>query len=162
MKDLIKLIDAFTKYGNDIINDNDNDNVKVYDLTTDEGIKGYNKQLDELSETDLDFLNDFGIDAKKLIKEMRNLGNHIYESNKEDETPVQQQLDRKTVDHTDTEKIERPSDKLSVDQKLQLHKITQEYVDTMIKPYNKGQLTNNQINDAYAGLFEFAAWIMKR
>ena len=162
MKDLIKLIDAFTKYGNDIISDNDNDNVKVYDLTTDEGIKDYNKQLDDLDKTDLDFLNDFGIDAKKLIKEMRNLGNHIYESNKEDEEPAQKQLDRKTVDHTDTEKIERPSDKLSVDQKLQLHKITQEYVDTMIKPYSKGQLTNNQINDAYAGLFEFAAWIMKR
>ena len=155
MKDLIKLIDTFTKYGND------NDNVKVYDLSTDEGIKGYNKQLDKLSETDLDFLNDFGIDAKKLIKEMRNLGNHIYESNKEDETP-QQQLDRKTVDHTDNEIFERPSDKLSVDQKLQLHKITQEYVDTMIRPYSKGQLTNNQINDAYAGFFEFAAWIMKR
>ena len=162
MKDLIKLIDAFTKYGNDIITDNDNDNVKVYDLTTDEGIKDYNKQLDELSETDLDFLNDFGIDAKKLIKEMRNLGNHIYESNKEDEEQVQQQLDRKTVDHTDNEKFERPSDKLSVDQKLQLHKITQEYVDTMIKPYNNGQLNNAQINDAYAGLFEFAAWIMNR
>ena len=31
MKDLIKLIDAFTKYGYDIIADNDNDNVKVYD-----------------------------------------------------------------------------------------------------------------------------------
>ena len=156
MKDLIKLIDAFIKYAND------NDNVKVYDLTTDEGIKDYNKQLDDLDKTDLDFLNDFGIDAKKLIKEMRNLANHIYESNKEDEEPAQKQLDRKTVDHTDTEKIERPSDKLSVDQKLQLHKITQEYVDTMIKPYSKGQLTNNQINDAYAGLFEFAAWIMKR
>lgn len=156
MKDLIKLIDAFIKYRND------NDNVKVYDLSTDEGIKGYNKQLDKLSETDLDFLNDFGIDVNKFIKEMRELGNHIYESNKEDETPAQQQLDRKTVDHTDNEIFERPSDKLSVDQKLQLHQITQEYVDTMIKPYSKGQLTNNQINDAYAGLFEFAAWIMKR
>ena len=156
MKDLIKLIDAFMKYAND------NDNVKVYDLSTDEGIKGYNKQLDKLSETDLDFLNDFGIDTKKLIKEMRNLGNHIYESNKEDEKPAQHQLDRKTVDHTVDEKFERPSDKLSVDQKLQLHKITQEYVDTMIKPYNNGQLNNAQINDAYAGLFEFAAWIMNR
>ena len=156
MKDLIKFIDAFTKYRND------NDNVKVYDLSTDEGFKEYNKRLDELSETDLDFLNDFGIDVNKFIKEMRELGNHIYESNKEDETPAQQQLDRKTVDHTDNENFERPSDKLSVDQKLQLNKITQEYIDTMIKPYSKGQLTNNQINDAYAGLLEFAAWIMKR
>ena len=156
MKDLIKFIDAFTKYRND------KDNVKVYDLSTDEGFKEYNKRLDELSETDLNFLNDFGIDVNKFIKEMRELGNHIYESNKEDETPAQQQLDRKTVDHTDNENFERPSDKLSVDQKLQLHKITQEYVDTMIRPYSKGKLTNNQINDAYAGLFEFAAWIMKR
>jgi len=52
---------------------------------------------------------------------------------------------------------------LSIDQKLQLHKIVQEYVDTMIKPFNKGGvLTNQQINDAYAGLYEFAAWIMNR
>ena len=52
-----------------------------------------------------------------ILKDKRNLGNHIYESNKEDETPVQKQLDRKTVDHTDDEKFERPSDKLTVDQK---------------------------------------------
>ena len=32
----------------------------------------------------------------------------------------------------------------------------------MIKPYNNGLLTNQQINDAYAGLYEFAAWIMNR
>ena len=38
----------------------------------------------------------------------------------------------------------------------------QKYVDTMVKPYNNGLLTNQQINDAYAGLYEFAAWVMNK
>jgi hypothetical protein len=56
----------------------------------------------------------------------------------------------------------RPSELLDYDHKLQLHKITQQYIDEMIKPYNNGKLTDEQINDAYAGLYEFAAWIMNK
>ena len=59
-------------------------------------------------------------------------------------------------------KIERPSTKLTTEQGLQIHKLVQEYVDTMVRPFNNGVLSNAQINDAYAGLYEFAAWILNK
>ena len=61
-------------------------------------------------------------------------------------------------------KIERPSEKISTELGLQVHKLVQEYIDTMVKPYNPkvGGLTTKQINDAYAGLYEFACWILNK
>lgn len=129
--------------------DNKKKFVEVFDLTTKEGLEGYNKQLDQLENSDLGILKLFGIDGDDVIDRLRKIGNAIYENNKnekEEETP----------------KFTRPSDLLDVDKKLQIHKIVQEYVDTMVKPFNNGKLTENQINDAYAGLFEFACWVMNR
>ena len=168
---LMKMLAPFT--------DMDDNDVQVYDLSTEEGLKGYNEQLDQLENASLDVLNSFGINGKEWIKGMRDLGQKIYEQNKKKEQKkldkaqriVKQavkQMERKEEDHSDepeedeNPKFVRPSQNLSVQQKLQLHKIVQEYVDTMIKPYNDGHLTNGQINDAYAGLYEFAAWIMNK
>jgi hypothetical protein len=159
--------------------DADEKEVQVYDLSTEEGLKGYNEQLDQLENVSLDVLNSFGINGKEWIKGMRDLGQKIHEQNKKKEQKkldkaqriVKQavkQMERKEEDHSDepeedeNPKFVRPSQKLSIQQKLQLHKIVQEYVDTMIKPFNDGHLTNGQINDAYAGLYEFAAWIMNK
>lgn len=159
--------------------DADDKDVQVYDLSTDEGLKGYNEQLDLLENASLDVFNSFGINGKEWIKGMRDLGQKIYEQNKKKEQKkldkaqriVKQavkQMERKEEDHSDepeedeNPKFVRPSQKLSIQQKLQLHKIVQEYVDTMIKPFNDGHLTNDQINDAYAGLYEFAAWVMNK
>ena len=54
-----------------------------------------------------------------------------------------------------------PSSKIeNIDTKMQIHRLTQEYVDTMLKPYmEKGENTTNNINNAYTALFEFACWI---
>lgn len=159
--------------------DADEKDVQVYDLSTDEGLKGYNEQLDQLENASLDVLNSFGIDGKEWISSMRNLGQKIHEQNKKQEEKktdkvnkivkkAVKQMERKEEDHSEepeedeNPKFVRPSQNLSVQQKLQLHKIVQEYVDTMIKPFNDGHLTNGQINDAYAGLYEFAAWIMNK
>ena len=122
--------------------------IEVFDLTTKEGLDGYNKQLDQLANTDLSILKLFGIDSVDMIDRLRKVGNAIYEENKKKETEDKQ--------------FNRPSDLLDVNKKLQIHKIVQEYVDTAIKPFNNGKLTDKQINDAYAGLFEFACWIMNR
>jgi len=128
--------------------ENDKKFIEVFDLTTKEGLDKYNKQLDELEGSDLSVLKLFGLDGDELIDRLRKIGKAVYENNnKEDE---------------EEHKFTRPSDLLSVDKKLQIHKIVQEYVDTMVKPFNNGKLTNNQINDAYAGLFEFACWVMNR
>ncbi len=128
--------------------DNKKKFIEVFDLTTKEGLEGYNKQLDQLENTDLSILKLFGLNGDDVIDKLRKIGNAIYENNKEEEE--------------EKPKFTRPSDLLDVNKKLQIHKIVQEYVDTMIKPFNNGKLTDNQINDAYAGLFEFACWVMNR
>lgn len=61
--------------------------------------------------------------------------------------------------HSQVKVPDRPSTKVPLEQGLQIHKLVQEYVDTMIKPYAGNNLTTQQINDAYAGLVEFAAWL---
>ena len=128
----------------------DNNFVEFFDLTTDEGFNSYNEQLDELSKKmDSDILKYLGINQKELIKNLKNLGEKIHNASKKEEEKKEP-------------KFTRPSDLLSVDKKLQIHKIVQEYIDTMIKPFNNGKLTNDQINDAYEGLFEFACWVMNR
>ena len=129
--------------------DNKKKFVEVFDLTTKEGLEGYNKQLDQLENSDLSILKLFGIDGNDIIDKLRDIGNAIYENNTKEE-------------EEETPKFIRPSDLLDVDKKLQIHKIVQEYIDTMVKPFNNGKLTKNQINDAYAGLFEFACWVMNR
>ena len=128
----------------------DKDFVKVYDLSTDEGLKGYNEQLDALQNSDLNILKLFGIDGEEIIEKLRKVGQAIHDNNKEEEQ------------EDETPKFTRPSDLLDVNKKLQIHKIVQEYVDTMVKPFNNGRLTQQQINDAYAGLFEFACWVMNK
>ena len=128
--------------------ENDKKFIEVFDLSTKEGLEGYNKQLDQLENSDLSILKLFGLDGNAIIDVLRKMGKTIYENNNKEEE--------------EEPKFTRPSDLLSVDKKLQIHKIVQEYVDTMIKPFNNGKLTDNQINDAYAGLFEFACWVMNR
>ena len=60
-------------------------------------------------------------------------------------------------------KFKRPSETISTDTGLQIHKLVQEYIDTMIKPYNPkvGGLSNQAINDAYAGLYEYSCWLIQ-
>ena len=56
-----------------------------------------------------------------------------------------------------------PSENLDdIDKKLEIHKIVQTYVDTEIRPYVEGNMTQEQISDVYSALYEFACWIMNR
>ena len=60
------------------------------------------------------------------------------------------------------EEFDRPSKYIDVNVGLQIHKLVQEYIDTKIKPYAKGIMSEKSINDAYAGLYEFACWIYNK
>ena len=71
---LMKMLAPFT--------DMDDNDVQVYDLSTEEGLKGYNEQLDQLENASLDVLNASAINGKEWIKSMRELGNKTYEQNK--------------------------------------------------------------------------------
>lgn len=155
-----------------------NDNTQTFDLKTKEGYDAFKKVIKELRDSDMSLFDTFGIDIDEWLDNVETLGKNIYESNKENKdkkTIVKdavKQMNRKVVDHSEEDDdkentnsepaFKRPSELLSINQKLQLHKLVQEYVDTTIKPFNKGVLTNNQINDAYAGLYEFGAWILNR
>lgn len=152
---------------------NDDDNTETYDLTTKKGYDKFKKAIAELRESGYPLFDLFDIDMDEWLDDVAELGEKIYnKKNSEKQSVVKEavkQMERKEVDHTeedeedeDTKEFKRPSELLSVDQKLQLHKLVQEYVDTTIKPFNKGALTNDQINDAYAGLYEFGAWILNR
>lgn len=134
------------------------------DLSTDEGLEKFNKSLDELNNYDLGI---FGV----FLDELRDLGSKLHDKLKEAEKKKKEEekqktksdlIDRNLIDHSTGQDFKRPSESLSIDKKLTLHKIVQEYIDTMIKPYNHGTLTNNQINDAYAGLYEFGAWVLNK
>ena len=105
----------------------------------------------------------------KKIFELRDLAQNYYDvCNKKPVEKESPKIEVKEIDHSIEEKKnerkvpERPSSKLTTEQGLKLHKLVQEYVDTMIKPYNNGQLTQEQINDDYAGLYEFASWVLLR
>jgi len=128
---------------------------EVYDLSTEEGLNKFNEALDNISNTGKEIFDIFGLNSDSIIDYLRNLGQNLHEQINNEET--QQEESKK-----EEPKFIRPSDSLTTDKKLQIHHIVEEYVNTMIKPFNKGVLTDNQINDAYAGLFEFACWIMNR
>ena len=155
----------------------DENNVETYDLTTDEGYESFKNAIKDLRNTDSSLFSLFGIDIDELLDSIEELGNNLHNSkkntkdNKDCKEIVKdavKQMERNEYDHSeeededDKQEFKRPSELLSIDQKLQLHKLVQEYVDTTIRPFNKGVLTNDQINDAYAGLYEFGAWILNK
>lgn len=148
----------------------DDDNTETYDLTTKEGYNKFKNAIDELRDSGYPLFDLLNIDMNEWLDDVAELGEAIYNKKNSDKKSVVKeavkQMERKEVDHTekdeDIKEFKRPSELLSINQKLQLHKLVQEYVDTTIRPFNKGVLTNDQINDAYAGLYEFGAWILNR
>ena len=164
------LLKAFGSLQND-------DGSQTFDLTTKEGYKGFKNAIKELRESDSSVFDMFGIDIDEWLDSIEELGESLHNVNKDRKEIIKdavKQMDCKVIDHSGEEEepedeqkkeeceFKRPSELLTINQKLQLHKLVQEYVDTAIKPFNKGILSNDQINDAYAGLYEFAAWILNK
>jgi len=139
MKNDYNLIKDFFDYANF------NKDTKKLDLTKKEDVEEFHNKIDELrnNEAFIVLAQMFGYDLK-------------------DELDTLDEFADKTYAEANKQKFDRPSSKLTIEQGLQIHKLVQEYVDTMIKPFNNGQLSNNQINDAYAGLYEFASWILNK
>ena len=121
------------------------------DLTKKEDVEKFHKKINELRENEafLTLTQIFGYDLTDELDELDKFADNTFQ--KAEEKRKQEE-----------KKIERPSTKLTTEQGLQIHKLVQEYVDTMVRPFNNGVLSNAQINDAYAGLYEFAAWILNK
>lgn len=129
------------------LNDKNTD-TKTYNLNTKEGYDEFKNVMNDLrKQTSGQTL--FGIDMDDLLNTLDELSTKIYENSKNEE-------------EKETPKFVVPSEKLNTDQKLKLHKLVQEYIDTMVKPFNNGALSTEQINNAYAGLYEFAAWVLNK
>lgn len=160
MLDFFDILDKMSKI------DEESDN--TFDITTKQGLQDFDDYIYRLDDYTVSLLEAFksflGIDKDvDVIDGLSELAHDVYNA-----ANPKKEVERKVVDHTELEEkddrktFNRPSENLNVDQKLQLHKLVQEYVDTMIKPFNNGQLKDSQINDAYAGLFEFAAWVLNK
>ena len=121
------------------------------DLTKKEDVEKFHEKINELRENEafLTLAQIFGYDLTDELNELDKFADNTFQ--KAEEKRKQEE-----------KKIERPSTKLTTEQGLQIHKLVQEYVDTMVRPFNNGVLSNAQINDAYAGLYEFAAWILNK
>ena len=98
----------------------------------------------------------------ELLEEKEDIQNTKEEIKTNDYPTTKKVMDKS--EEPKKEEIHRPSQDISVEAGLQIHKLVQEYIDTMVKPYNPkvGGLSNQQINDAYAGLYEFACWIFNK
>lgn len=121
------------------------------DLTKKEDVEKFHEKINELRENEafLSLAQLFGYDLTDELDTLDEFADNTFKRAEEKRKQEEK-------------KIERPSTKLTTEQGLQVHKLVQEYVDTMIRPFNNGVLSNDQINDAYAGLYEFAAWILNK
>ena len=121
------------------------------DLAKKEDVEKFHEKINELRENEafLTLTQIFGYDLTDELDELDKFADNTFQ--KAEEKRKQEE-----------KKIERPSTKLTTEQGLQIHKLVQEYVDTMVRPFNNGVLSNDQINDAYAGLYEFASWILNK
>ena len=144
----------------DIMFDNENKNdVEKLDLHKDEDYAKFNKYVDECKKicdeddstsnlTRLLFETLFGFDMKDVVDDIKKAGDEIHEK-----AVKERKKEEKKVP-------ELPSKKTSLETQANIHKIVGEYVDTYIRPY--GKMDRKVVDDVYAGLFEFACWVMNR
>ena len=166
LNDILKVFgETFGINVKDLSNINTND---IIDLSTKEGLDKFNKILDQIEGNVFSKVMMESLTGNKIF-ELRDLAKNYYDvCNKDKSNEKSSSVNKKEIYHSIEEKKieikvpERPSSKLTTEQGLKLHKLVQEYVDTMIKPYNNGRLTQEQINDDYAGLYEFASWVLLR
>ena len=167
MNFLIKLLNDLSNLNLDKLNDS----VKEIDLTNEDDYNDLVSQINEIKNDDtskcvsaffgLD--EDFYDDVLDLLKKYRK--QLIEQNQKKEYQPEVAQVKKSIEDKSEEQpKIKRPSQNINTEAGLQIHKLVQEYVDTMIKPYNPkvGGLTIEQINNSYAALYEYSCWLFNK
>lgn len=109
----------------------------------------------------LNLLTELNKTLEELIKEYNvttdKSENVKKENNDNDETLV---IDTNKKENVEVKHV-LPSSKVSVNTGLNIHKLVQEYIDTEIKPIIiTEQFSQEDINNMYVGLYEFACWII--
>ena len=155
-KGILKLLEDVFFNPNEVEEKND---VEKLDLGNDEDYAKFNKYVDECKKicdeddstsnlTRLLFETLFGFDMKDIVDDIKKAGDEIHE-----QAVKERKKEEKKVP-------DLPSKSTPLDKQAQLHKIVGEYVDTYIRPY--GKMDTKIVDDVYAGLFEFACWVMNR
>ena len=162
---ILKLLDDVFFNTDDVKENNDvkNTDVEKLDLSKDEDYAKFNEYVDECKKicdsddsisnlTKLMFEQFFGFDMNDVIDDIKKAGDEIHE----------QAVKERAKDemNKETNVPDLPSNSTPLDKQIHLHKIVGEYVDTYIRPY--GKMDTKVVDDVYAGLFEFACWIMNR
>ena len=121
------------------------------DLTNDEDYEKFNKYVEDcksiLNDSNNSLLNNLfklfeGVDVNKFVDDIKKAGDEIHKEAQKKKVP------------------KLPSSNTPINKQLQIHKLVGEYVDTIIKPNTN--MSKKTIDDAYAGLFEFACWLMNK
>ena len=162
---ILKLLDDVFFNTDEVKENNDvkNTDVEKLDLSKDEDYAKFNEYVDECKKicdsddsisnlTKLMFEQFFGFDMNDVIDDIKKAGDEIHE----------QAVKERAKDemNKETNVPDLPSNSTPLDRQIHLHKIVGEYVDTYIRPY--GKMDTKVVDDVYAGLFEFACWIMNR
>lgn len=173
------LLDLLSRLFND--DENKLKDFKRLDLTKDEDYNTFNNLLDNfvdecpkggffggIMKMMYDYVQEFVNYIKEIAKAIHEADkkykeNNEKENNNDTEAHEESGCDCCSGTHHMYENVncpELPSSKLSIERKQNIHKIVTEYVDTMIRPYT--DMDTETINDAYAGLFEFACWVLNK
>lgn len=146
--------------------------MEVLDLTNENDYKKYNELIDTLESMMPDcnsFMSLFGFN-NDICNKFREIGKIIHDTTEKDEECNLIENDDKnviddeiTTNNVVTKNVIPSSNIENIDVKMQIHRLTQEYIDTMMKPYlEKSEKTTKDLNNAYTALFEFACWIYSK
>ena len=178
--DLAKKLEDLKVLANDRYNDFINNNVKKYDLNTEEGYEAFIKEAAEIR---TQLIKSDSVFADKLVtlldsmveKAMKNHSEntHLPKTDKVNEL-VGKEVNRvKEENHgrlnegecmkeVEEDTVDWPSNKLTPKQKRNIWKLVDEYMDTMVIPYLDDDFDEDLVADMSGGLFEFAAWILTK
>lgn len=190
--DLLKTLKDLKMVAADKYNDFVNNNIKKYDLNTEEGYEAFIKEAADIR---TQLIKSDSLFADKLVELLdgmveRAMKNHseknankplpkVKEDNKVDElvkAEVKRNInenygklntgkdyeENKERSEKKEEKVDWPSDKLTAKQKRNVQRLVDEYMDTKVIPYLDEEFDEDTVDDMSSGLFEFAAWILTK
>ena len=178
--DLVKKLDELKVLATDKYNDFVNNNVKKYDLNTEEGYEAFIKEAAEIR---TQLIKSDSVFADKLVALLDNMVEKAMKNHSE-KTPlpkvdkvselVGKEVNRvkeenhgklnegEGIKQVEEDDIDWPSDKLTPKQKRNVWKLVDEYMDTKVIPYLDDNFDEHLVDDMSSGLFEFAAWILTK
>lgn len=157
-------------------NDFVENNIKKYDLNTDEGYEAFIKDAaelrKELNESDSIFSDKMLKVLDALVEKAMNKHNEKKHAEAVQKELVANEVSREKEenhgkvnvgvkkDDIQSEPADWPSDSLTYKQSRSVWKLVDEYMETMVEPYCPANTSEDVLDDMASGLYEFAAWLL--